>query len=129
MANDTGGFVLKTQYNTDKSGLEKKFDDGSNKNTNSGLIKKTDYNTKISDTEGKLSSITGSATIAALNAVENKIPNVTTLVQKRKRFRCKQYKTMNVNILSHRLFSNEIIDNKIKQKQFVKKSEIIWIHR
>ena len=36
---------------------------------------------------------------------------------------------MNVNILSHRLFSNEIIDNKIKQKQFVKKSEIIWIHR
>ena len=99
MANDTGGFVLKTQYNTEKSGLEKKFDDGSNKNTNSRLIKKTDYNTKISDTEGKLSSITGSATIAALNAVENKIPNVTTLAQKR--FRCKQYKIMNVNILSH----------------------------
>ena len=40
MANDTGGFVLKTQYNTEKSGLEKKFDDGSNKNTNSRLIKK-----------------------------------------------------------------------------------------
>ena len=40
MANDTGGFVLKTQYNTEKPGLEKKFDDGSNKNTNSGLIKK-----------------------------------------------------------------------------------------
>ena len=40
MASDTGGFVLKTQYNTEKPGLEKKFDDGSNKNTNSGLIKK-----------------------------------------------------------------------------------------
>ena len=36
---DTGGFVLKTKYDTDKSELEKKIPD------TSGLVKKTDYNT------------------------------------------------------------------------------------
>ena len=36
---DTGGFVLKTKYDTDKSELKKKIPD------TSGLVKKTDYNT------------------------------------------------------------------------------------
>ena len=38
---DTSGFVLKTNYDTDKSALEKKIPD------TSGLNKKTDYNAKI----------------------------------------------------------------------------------
>ena len=45
---DTNGFVLKTQYNTDKSGLQKKKPD------TSALIKKSDYNAKITVIEGKI---------------------------------------------------------------------------
>ena len=40
-----------------------------------GLLKKTDYNTKISGIGDKIPSISGLATITALTAVENKIPN------------------------------------------------------
>ena len=38
---DTSGFVSKTQYNTNKSGLEKKINDGNkNKTDRNGLVKK-----------------------------------------------------------------------------------------
>ena len=40
---DTSGFVLKTEYNTDKSELENKIHD------TCGLVKKTDYDTKITE--------------------------------------------------------------------------------
>ena len=43
------------------------------------FFKKTDYDNKIDETEGKVFSITGLATTAAVNAVENKIPNVSYL--------------------------------------------------
>ena len=40
---DNSGFVLKTQYNTDKSGLEKKIDDADKKiSDTSGLVKNTE---------------------------------------------------------------------------------------
>ena len=45
---DTNTFVLKTEYDKDRSELENKIP-----NT-SGLVKKTDYNTKISEIEGKI---------------------------------------------------------------------------
>ena len=45
------------------------------------LLKKTDYNTKITEIKGKIPSISGFATNAALTAVENKIPNINNLVQ------------------------------------------------
>ena len=45
----------------------------------SRLVKKTDYNAKISEMEGKIPSITGLATFAALTTVKNKIPNVSNL--------------------------------------------------
>ena len=48
----------------------------------SRLVKKTDYKTKITEIEGKLPSISGLATNSALTAVENKIPDVNSLVQK-----------------------------------------------
>ena len=48
----------------------------------SGLFKKTDYNAKIIEIESTIRSIRGLATTAALNAVENKIPNVSNLVKK-----------------------------------------------
>ena len=45
------------------------------------LLKKTDYNTKITEIKGKIPGISGLATNAALTAVENKIPNINSLVQ------------------------------------------------
>ena len=46
------------------------------------LLKKADCNAKNTDTGGKVPSITGSATTAAVNAVEKKIPQVSDLVKK-----------------------------------------------
>ena len=43
---------------------------------------KTDYTAKITKIEGKMSSIAGLATNAALTTVENKIPNISCLVKK-----------------------------------------------
>ena len=66
----TGGFVLKTQYNTDKSGAEKKIDDVDKKIPDiSGLAEKTVYNAKITEIECKIPSINGLSTNTALNAV------------------------------------------------------------
>ena len=51
----TSGF--KTQYNTDKSGLEKNFNDADEKIPGtSGIVKKADYNAKITEIEGKIPS-------------------------------------------------------------------------
>ena len=66
---DTSRFVLKTKYDTDKSEKENKIPD------TSGLVKKTDYNAKV--TEGKIPSISGLSTNAALAAVEYKTPNIS----------------------------------------------------
>ena len=46
------------------------------------LLKKTDYNAKIIERDNKISSISGLATNAALSTVENKIPNISSLVKK-----------------------------------------------
>ena len=73
---DTSGFVLKTNYDTDKTELEKKISD------TRGLLKKTDYNAKTAEIEGKIPSISDFTTNAALTTVENKIPNISSLVKK-----------------------------------------------
>ena len=79
----TNRFVLKTHYNTDKSGLEKKIHDTSKKIIDaSRLVIEPDYNAKITDIEGKIPRITGLAATAALNAVNNKIPSVSNLLKK-----------------------------------------------
>ena len=57
---DTSVFVLKTQYNTDKSSLEKKVDDANKKITDtSRLLEKTDYYAKITDIKDKIPTISG----------------------------------------------------------------------
>ena len=73
---NTGGFVLKTKYDTDKSEIENKIPD------TSGLIKNTDYNAKITEIEDTIPSISGLATNAALTAAKNKTPNINSLVKK-----------------------------------------------
>ena len=46
------------------------------------MVKKTDFNAKVTEIEGKIPSISGLATYSALTAVENKIPDVSSLVKK-----------------------------------------------
>ena len=46
------------------------------------LLKETDYNAKIIEMQGKITSISGLFTNAALTAVEDKIHNISSLVKK-----------------------------------------------
>ena len=46
------------------------------------MVKKTNFDTKVTEIEGKIPSINGLATSSALTAVENKIPDVSSLVKK-----------------------------------------------
>ena len=49
------------------------------------LLKRTGYDSKINEIKGEMPSIIGLATIASLNDVKNKIPNVSDLVKKKKK--------------------------------------------
>ena len=91
--------VLKTNYGTDKSRLEKNTRD-SDKNMSdiSGLVKETDWNAKIKVTEGKIPTITSLvAATAALTAVKNAIPNTNNLAKKR--IMKQKYQTLKINTL------------------------------
>ena len=65
---------MKTQYKTNKVGLENEIPDTSR------LVEKTDYNKIIIVIELNIPNTTGLATTAAFDAVGNKIPNVNNLV-------------------------------------------------
>ena len=73
---DSSGFVLNTNYDTDKKESESKIRD------TSGIVKKTDYNAKITEIGGKIPSISDLVANAALTVVENKTPNTSSLVKK-----------------------------------------------
>ena len=81
---DTGAFVLKTRYQTDKAELEK-------------IPDVTDFvnETKITELENKIPDASGLATKTALTAGENKIPNVSSLVKKQ----VMTQKLVNLNLL------------------------------
>ena len=68
---DTSDFVLKTNYNTDKTELEKKIPNAID------LVKKV----KLTELGNKIPYISNLATKTALTSVENKIPNVNNLVK------------------------------------------------
>ena len=46
------------------------------------MVNKTDFNAKVTEIEGKIPSISGLATNSELAPVENKIPDVNSLVKK-----------------------------------------------
>ena len=79
--NDTSRFILKTKYDVDKSELEKNNPD------TSGLAKQLDYNANFTKIESKIPIISGLAIISALTAVENKKPDVSSLVKKKNRLK------------------------------------------
>ena len=70
---DTSDLVLKTNYNADKTKLEKKIPDVTD------FIKKV----KFTELENKIPDVSNLATKTALTTVENKIPDVIkgTLMQ------------------------------------------------
>ena len=70
---DPSKFVLKPQYNTDKSGLKTKID---------YACVKTVYNIKTNEIKGKMRSISGLATTTDLNTVKNRIPDFSNLSKK-----------------------------------------------
>ena len=77
---DTTNFVLKTKYKKDGSDLEDKISKIDKKIPHvSDLVKKTNLNAKVTEIEGKIPSISDLATNTALTAVENKIPDVSSL--------------------------------------------------
>ena len=65
---DTGDFVLKTKYQTDKTELERKIPDVTD------FVKKT----KFTELESKIPDVSSLATNTALTAVGNKIPSVSS---------------------------------------------------
>ena len=69
----TGKFILKSDYDADKTELENKIPNISNLATKAAL-------TTI---ENKIPNISNLATKAALNTIENKIPDVSNLVKKK----------------------------------------------
>ena len=71
---NTNDFVLKTEYQTVKTELEKKIPNVNN------LVKKAKH-TKL---EKKIPDVSSLATKTAFTAVENKIPDVSSLVKKNK---------------------------------------------
>ena len=72
-----------------------------------GLFKK-DHNAKITEIEGKMPSVTGLATTASLNGVENKAFHICVLVS-RKQIITQQYQTWNLNILLHLIIINLLV--------------------
>ena len=56
-----------------------------------------DYNAQITEIESKVCSITGLPTTAALTTVENKMSDVSNLVNKRVMMR--KYQTLKINLL------------------------------
>ena len=47
------------------------------------MLKRTGYDSKVNEIKGEMPSIIGLATIASLNDVKNKIPNVSDQVKKK----------------------------------------------
>ena len=107
-------FVLKTQYNNDKSIRSRKL--MKKLPGNSELVKKQITMFTISEIEGKIPIISDLATTATFNAGKNKIPIVNNLVKKigydtkTSNIEAKYFTTCDYN-----KFTCEIINSKIKK--------------
>ena len=119
---DISGFLLKTNYDTEKSDLEKKMNDENKKVLDINELVK-----KISELKGKIACNTGLTTTAALTIVENKILDVNKLVKK-KQIMMQKYQKLSLILITividYNKFSNKKVDLKIKQKGLVNKSDI-----
>ena len=110
---DISAFVLKTECNTDKSGLEKKINyaDKDIPDTR-GFVEKMDYN----PISGKISSINSLATNSALNSFKNKVSNVISLVKKLTDYDAKIADIENkyITTADYHKFTKDILAERIK---------------
>ena len=89
---------------------------------NSCTCYKTDYNAKIIEIEGKIPSVTGLATSVVVNAVENKITNVSNQVKKADYgAKILDIEAKYCTTSDYNEFTYEILDTKIKEKEVVNK--------
>ena len=70
---------------------------------------------QIDEVEGRIPCITNLATIAALNSVENKIPNATYLVKKDYDEKTKDIESKYFSTSDYDKFIDNIYDTKIKK--------------
>ena len=90
----------------------------------SGLVKKTIYDAKINEIKGETPSITGLVT-TALSTVRDDIPNVSDLVKKKIMMQNYEILKRKYFISSdYKIFTNEILGAKIKNKKIVIESDI-----
>ena len=116
---DASGSVLKTQCNTDKSGLEKKLMTLIRKYLKSEDLFKNII--MLRSLIGKIPSITGLAT----TPVENKIPNVSNLVNKTdNNAKILDIEAKYFTACGYNKFTGKIFNRKIKEKRFVDNSDI-----
>ena len=93
---DNNGFLLKTQYNTDKSGLEKKIDDADKKYLMLvGLLK------KLRSLRLKLKYLLLLAQLLLLPLMLLKIRYLTSGIYSKRQIIMLKYQTLYVNILPH----------------------------
>ena len=91
----------------------------------SGLVKKTIYDAKINEIKGETPSITGLVTTSALSTVRDDIPNVSDLVKKKIMMQNYEILKRKYFISSdYKIFTNEILGAKIKNKKIVIESDI-----
>ena len=89
------------------------------------LLKKADYNAKITQIKGKMHSITGLGTTAAINTVENKIPNFSDLFEKTDcDAKTSDIETKCLTTSDYNKFTNKVLNKKIKEGELVDKSNI-----
>ena len=69
-----------------------------------GFSLKKHYDNRVTETEGKKFNINGLGTTSALNAVKNKVSNVSDLVKKKIMMR--KYQALRANIPIHLIMTN-----------------------
>ena len=88
------------------------------------LLKKH-YDAKINDIKGKMPSITGLATTAALNVAKYEIPKVSDLVkQTHYEVKISNIKSKYFITSSYTKFKDNILDGKVQNKKLVHESDI-----
>ena len=110
----TGKFILKTDYNADKTELENKIPNISYLATKAAL-------TTI---ENKIPNISNPATKAALNTIENKIPDVTNLVKKSDYdTKIKDIENKYITTTEFNKLASDAVNARIVQANLVKKTD------
>ena len=119
---ETSGFVLRTLYNNDK---KKKWWCWQKSPDTCGIVKKTDFNAKKTEIEGKIPSVTGLSTTAALNTDEKKIPKISNLVKNTDYYaKILNIKSKYLTTSDYNKFANKTLKTKINEKELVNKSDI-----